>query len=289
MNVCNALYPVADPIQSDLGERFIFVYSKESFMLNLFSNFLSLSERGIKGKRARSSASARRSTSWQAFSLVGVLLVMSMMLIGCSLFGESGDQGNQGTQNGGGSATTVPPADPVALNKLHWCKNKSSEVFIDGSSASAAASTPQAVNLGPANGTPVAIKDWNTLKANLGFSLFLPETLPAGSCLLSATGTVRNAVMGSNFVLTYMLPNAEALTISQASQHTQNKTLQCSVSDTGTGGTPTPTNTATALPLQVCSGVRDATNITFSARWKTEALQQFFANLKQNQEWKPTV
>lgn len=248
-----------------------------------------LAHRGDKKRDLRLSVSQRRS-----FLPGGILIVIALLFVGCSLFGDTGDSTGQ-AKNDHTNAVT-PTAQAVALNKLSWCNNKSSIVFTDGS----AATTPTAVgsttptpptNLGPANGTPVSVKDWNTFKANLGFTVYLPETLPAGSCLLSASGTIRNAVMGSNFVLTYMLPDNDALAISQAPQHTQNKALQCSVSDTtsstSAAATPTPTSTSSSLPLQVCSGVRDTTNITFSARWKVADLQTFFANLKVNVTWEP--
>lgn len=241
-----------------------------------------------KGRNRRWWLTACKSrASW--YMLVGSLLLMNLLFTACSLGGDGETNGTPGSSQ---------TAQPVALSQLPWCGGEPAQIFMDNRSAKVpdpvVGEPVQAVDLGPADGKPVLLDDWNTLKANLGFQVFLPETLPEGACLLSASGTVRDAVLGSNFTVTYMLPDGGALTIAQAPQHTAHKDLECSVSEASDtepadAGTPSATPDAPLLPLQLCSGIRETTNVTFSARWDVPALQQFFEQLKANIEWKPAV
>ncbi|GAC1678095.1 MAG: hypothetical protein PVS3B1_18720 [Ktedonobacteraceae bacterium] len=156
-----------------------------------------------------------------------------------------------------------------------------------------AAKSGAATKLGPANGTPTAINDWNTVKDNIGFTIFLPKTLPTGSCLLSVSGSLRDPIFGSNFTITYVLPDQNSISFSQAPSRSQNTGFQCNVSDAlagnGTNGAAEKksTPTATTNPTQLCNGVRDKTNIVFSARGATPALEQFFQSLQPNVDWMP--
>src|SRR6266566_7917068 len=129
----------------------------------------------------------------QSWLSLAVLLI-SVLLVGCSgLFGG----------NTSGAST-----QPVALSGLQWCNNKPDETFMNDATLAA----PQATNSssngstagsypGLANGTPVAIS-WSTFKANLGFTIFLPATLPDGSCLLKPFGWVHNASSHNSFIIT---------------------------------------------------------------------------------------
>src|SRR5689334_4911202 len=92
--------------------------------------------------------------SWGSLAV----LLISGLLVSCSGFG-------------GNTSGTDSSAHAVALSGLPWCNNKPDETFMNDAPQSSSAST------GPANETPVAIS-WSFLKANLGFTLFLPATLP---------------------------------------------------------------------------------------------------------------
>src|SRR6266566_3607792 len=117
----------------------------------------------------------------QSWLSLAVLLI-SVLLVGCSgLFGG----------NTSGAST-----QPVALSELQWCNNKPDETFMNDATLAA----PQATN-SSSNGTPVAIS-WSTFKANLGFTIFLPATLPDGSCLLKPFGWVHNASSHNSFIIT---------------------------------------------------------------------------------------
>ncbi|HLG76953.1 MAG TPA: hypothetical protein VKX46_11105, partial [Ktedonobacteraceae bacterium] len=143
----------------------------------------------------------------------------------------------------------------------------------------------------PANGTPVALTNWSVVKANLGFTIFLPATLPGDTCLLSAASTLRHALIGSNFIITYLLANHDSITFSQAAQRTAGAAFQCNPAQglNTTSKQVTPTPGPAGDPVQLCSGTRDGTNIVFSARGKTSVLQQLFQSLQPNTDWIPTT
>jgi hypothetical protein len=181
----------------------------------------------------------------------------------------------------------------VSLKQIAWCNKQVAMVFMDDRAPAAKSTSLERNNadrLGPATGTPVALKDWNTLKAHLGFSVFLPAELPAGSCLLSASGSVRNAVSGSNFTLTYLLSDQTSLTLTQVPQSDKEMPLQCSAmpgitasgSVTSVQGKGTPT-----AGVQLCTGTRGKTNITFSVNWNEQKLRQFFEDLQPDENWMP--
>lgn len=202
--------------------------------------------------------------SWLAFTV----LLASGLLGSCS--------GLLGNASGTGSS-----AQSVTLSELPWCNNKPDETFINDA--------PQSASTGSASTTPTAIS-WSVLKANLGFNLFLPATLPNGSCLLKPFGWLHNASSHNSFVITYVLPDRNSLTIAQTLQTGPNTPFQCFVSPDPSvtkGATPTAIPDTKLVPIQLCSGVRDKTNITFSARWTPKQMQQFFNGLQPDVDWMP--
>lgn len=224
--------------------------------------------------------------------LACILAVIALVCAACSLPG-----GGAGGAAGSGKGQTPVPATPtvaaVALTQLHWC-GKPTMTFRDDAAASAPtkpATVPPAARLGPANGTPVALTNWSVVKANLGFTIFLPATLPGDTCLLSAASTLRHALVGSNFVITYVLANHDSITFSQAPQRTAGAAFQCNpaqgLNTTSKQATPTPGPARD--PVQLCSGTRDGTNIVFSARGTASVLQQLFQSLQPNTDWIPTT
>ena len=146
-------------------------------------------------------------------------------------------------------------------------------------------------------GTPTTITDWNVVKSDLGFTVFLPVSLPRGTCLVSAQATVHDPTFGGSFLIGYLLPDHTSITISEAPLTSQNATFQCSVSNSSTTqksgptvsatGTPQVTASPTPIPLQLCSGARVTTNIVLSARRSVEYLQQTFNALQSNVTWIP--
>jgi hypothetical protein len=149
-------------------------------------------------------------------------------------------------------------------------------------------------------GTPTTITDWNVVKANLGFTVFLPANLPRDTCLVSAQATIHDPTFGGSFLIGYLLPDHTSITISEAPLTSQNVTFQCSVSNSSTAsttqksgpsatatGTPALPASPTPVPLQLCSGAKETTNIVLSARRSVEYLQQTFNTLQPNVNWIP--
>lgn len=224
--------------------------------------------------------------------LVCMLVLLSIALAACS--GSTSNKTNTtSTVTTSVTATATATPTPVALTQLSWC-GKPQMTFRDQASASAQSSSGQ-TGLGPADNTPKTLTDWNVVKANLGFTWYLPQTLPSGTCLLSVSSSLRDPIFGSNFTIDYVLPNHDALSFSQAPQRAQPHTaFQCSVSQQNTSSTAA-TGTAVAqgtpstsqAPVQQCSGTDGQTSIVFADRGSTSTLQQFFQALKPNLDWQP--
>jgi hypothetical protein len=203
----------------------------------------------------------------------------------------------------------------VVLTKLHWC-GKPLMIFRDegapvtvtpasatpttgatGTATATAKVTPSVAATTPATrtaavGTATTITDWAQVEPNLGFTVYLPPTLPQASCLTSASGTIHDPILGGSFTIGYLLPDHSSVSLSEAPLRSQSSTFQCIVSpSTGTsgsgskGGTATPGKTETAM--QVCTGARDTTRIVFSARGATDSLQRFFTSLQPHVNWVP--
>jgi hypothetical protein len=220
--------------------------------------------------------------------LILALLLLTFVLSACSGFGDT-----SGTP---GAKKSSPTADAVKPASVKWC-TKPAMLFRDQSASNVptavnqGAATPINSTLPPANGTPTTLKDWATFKANAGFTIFLPPTLPPGACLVSASGTLRDPVFGANFTIGYLLPGGDSISLSEAPVRTQNNTFQCTPDTAQSNGTskdatPTPTPTGQA-PLQLCTGARGTTNIVFSARGTATDLQKFFELLQADVEWVP--
>src|SRR5579871_4657715 len=208
------------------------------------------------------------------------------------------------------TATALPANLPLA--KLKWC-GKPTMLFRDEGVAPTATATTSAtatvaVSASPTTtatagasptasasptrgaGTPTTITDWNVVKANLGFTVFLPANLPRDACLVSAQATVHDPTFGGSFLIGYLLPDHTSITISEAPLTSQNMTFQCSVSNSSTAlksspsaaatGTPQVPASPTPVPLQLCSGAKNTTNIVLSARRSVEYLQQTFNTLQ---------
>jgi len=232
-------------------------------------------------------------------------LLAGMLLASCSNPFASSQQP--------GPTATLSADLPLA--KLIWC-GKPNVLFRDEGAMPTATATSTATatvtpggspiatttatvisspTIGP--GTPTTITDWNVVKADFGFTVFLPVNLPRGTCLVSAQATVHDPTFGGSFLIGYLLPDHTSITISEAPLTSQSATFQCSVSNSSTTqksgpsatatGTPQVTASPTPIPLQLCSGARDTTNIVLSARRSVEYLQQTFSALQSNVAWIP--
>lgn len=216
-----------------------------------------------------------------------------------------------------GGAAPTPTSATQSLTKISWCA-KPLMVFRDeGATAPAAtatttatatattsaSSTPTGTSTASASGTPTAgpgtpqtVADWSQVKADLGFTVYLPKSLPNGSCLVSAQATIHDPIFGGSFTIGYLLPDHTSLSFSEAPLKSQNTTFQCN--STGSSVTPTasvhaakatPSPTPTATSSQLCSGAKTTTNIVLSGPGTTDHLQQVFNSLQPDINWIPAA
>lgn len=197
-----------------------------------------------------------------------------------------------------GSGSSTPSNSQVALQQLHWC-DKPFIVFSDQKNAT----TPS----GSTSGTPgiiptitttpgatttssTTITDWSKVKPLLNFTLYLPQSLPSGSCLVSVTGTVHDPIFGSSFTISYLLNNHSSVNVAEAPLRAQNPDFQCSTAPSPTGGKATPASKgASSGQFQLCSGARAKTSVTFAAQGNNDYMKQFYNNLKANVNWMPAT
>ena len=229
------------------------------------------------------------------FFLAAFLLLSNVFLAACSpSFSFGGGQSS--------STATATPSE-LALAQLHWC-SKTSMLFRDEGAVTPTATasaisgvtstaTPTAT---VAPGTPRTITDWSEVEAGLGFTVYLPATLPGGTCLVNAQATIHDPIIGGSFTIGYLLPDHSALSLSEAPLISQNTTFQCNTSNGTTPqanntpkvGTPTVSPSSTQeVPILLCSGAKDMTNVVMSARGSSDHLQQIFQNLQPNISWIP--
>lgn len=233
-----------------------------------------------------------------AFCLAACLFLGSLFLGAC-------------TGPGGDNSSSTPTLSTQAANQTKWC-DKPLMIFRDEGAFTPTGTpyvTPTAKATGTATvtgtsttgtpvasaGTPSTINDWSVVKANLGFTVYLPVNLVRGTCLISAQATIHDPIFGGSFTIGYLLPNNTSLSISEAPLKSQNTSFLCSPLETPTpkAGGKTPTSgTVTANPSpapmnQLCSGAKEKTNIVISGPGTTNQLQQIFTSLQPNVNWIP--
>ena len=228
--------------------------------------------------------------------ITGTLLLSSLLFAACSGFGGGGPT----------SPTSTSTSSSQALAKLHWC-NKPTLLFRDEHAPvtiTATSSTPTGTATATVTATttattptatpngPTTVTDWSQVEPNLGFTVYLPKTLPANTCLVSASGTFHDPIFGGSFSIGYLLPDHSSVTLAEAPARSNSLSFQCSPSGSPAPKVPqtstaTPTGSATATPLLLCTGVRSGTNIVFSASGNQATMQQFFNNLQPKVSWVP--
>lgn len=171
---------------------------------------------------------------------------LAVLLTGCSLFG------------GGGKTTTA--STTASLSQLNWC-DQPLIAFQDNGSTS-----------------QTVLSDWGQVKDQLGFTPYLPPTLPKGSCLVLAGGVIHDPIYGGHLSITYDLPGDQGpVSFSEAPKRPNLDTkLQCS-QDTTSKQTPTT----------ICLGVISGTSVTVASRQSQTQVQALFNSLKANVDWVP--
>lgn len=228
-------------------------------------------------RTAQMGEGASQSRKHAGLYLAAGLMLVSMLFSACS-------------SPFGGNAKTTPTSSTRALSKIGWC-SKPLMVFRDENAitptATSTSGTPAA---GP--GTPSTITDWSVVQANLGFSTYLPKTLPNGTCLVSAAATIHDQILGGSFTIGYLFPDHTSLSLSEAPllKSQSNVTFQCNptgLTTPTTSGKGTPAATSTATPSQLCIGAKGNTSITIAGPGTVDHLQQVFNDLQANVEWIP--
>ena len=249
------------------------------------------------------------------FLLTTFLLLSNVFLAACSpSFSFGGSPG---------SSTATTSSSELALAQLHWC-GKPSMLFRDEGAITPTATSTAVLGVTPTTtststvtpgitstptvgsaetptatvlpGTPRTITDWSEVESGLGFTVYLPATLPAGSCLVNAQATIHDPIIGGSFTIGYLLPDHNALSLSEAPLISQNIAFQCNSSNSTTpqatntpkAGTPIASpGTTPEVPLLLCSGAKGTTNVVMSAQGNLDHLQKIFQNLQPNISWMP--
>ena len=207
-----------------------------------------------------------RRSATAPWCLLVVALAAALALGGCDL--------------GGGPSAGTPQSTAVKLNQIPWCDRP----FISFQDDSTTART--------------TISSWSSVKDQLGFTPYLPVTLPKGTCLALVGGSIHDPIFGGHFDITYNLPQSGSLSFSEAPKRDNlGSSVQCVVSAqqpeaTQPAVTPTPGQpTATPLPpkTEVCLGVIENTSVTLAARQSASDLQTLFKSLKPGQDWQPAA
>ena len=216
------------------------------------------------------------------------VFLISIFFASCSLFGSSPSSKATIPVIGETSGTTTQTY--VSLSSLHWC-GKSLVLFQDeGASKTSTPGATTTVTVPTPQVTPQTVTNWSQVEPNLGFTVYLPQTLPLGTCLTSVYGTFHDPILGGSFTIGYLLPDHSALSLSEAPLISQNTQFQCSPTSTTKtqgNGSATPTPGATVVPLQLCTGAQGSTSIVLSAHGDSTTLQKFFGALQAHVNWQP--
>ncbi|HLY29619.1 MAG TPA: hypothetical protein VKQ36_01200 [Ktedonobacterales bacterium] len=183
----------------------------------------------------------RAGSAFGGSTLLATLLMATLVTIaGCSLF------------SGGGTTTQ---GSSVSLNQLSWCDTPV-VIFQNGASDK-------------------IVNDWSKVQGQLGFTYYLPPTLPRSACLDLVGGSIHDPIYGGHLSITYQLPKIGALSFSEAPKHGSIVTsLQC---------LPSPADKKTTI----CTGPINQTVVTLAAQDSTKDLQDIFKSLKPNVDWYP--
>lgn len=203
--------------------------------------------RHVQLVRGRSGMYARRAWTWKSAgwgrgAILGLAL-LTLTLAGCSLGGST---------NSGSSA----PGDQ-SLSALPWCDQPLIS-FQDDSQQSQ------------------QLTRWSAVKDQLGFTPYLPATLPAGSCLDLVGGTIHDPIFGGHLSVTWVLPKTGPISFSEAPKRgSVSSTPQCTQSQQGADATT------------ICIAAVNDTSVTIASHLSASALQAYFGNLQSNVAWAP--
>lgn len=173
----------------------------------------------------------------------------------------------------GGSSATTSAQSERDLSQLAWCDKPLVEFQDDGSTSQA------------------TLTKWDDVKGQLGFTPYLPSSLPTGTCLVVVGGSIHDPIYGGHFSITYDLPGTGPLSFSEAPKRPNlGSSFQCT--QTAPSGTPTP-QSGTPTPgaqngvTTICLGVISGTSISIASRQSQDELKSLFNSLQANVAWVP--
>lgn len=177
-------------------------------------------------------------------AVVACALLLLGALAGCGPFG-------------GGAKTTTTTTNKPDLTALPWCDQPYLN-FVDDST--------------PAQ-TPI---DWSEARSQLGFTLYLPGSLPKGSCLVLAGGSIHDPIYGAHVSLTWdIAPTMTPLSFSEAPRRSAAAKPQCEASSQD-------------ATVSICLGSIEDTSITIVGRQSPSQLEAIFNALKPTVAWLPS-
>jgi hypothetical protein len=170
-------------------------------------------------------------------------LALAVTLAGCSL--------------GFGSGSSAPSQQSVGA--VPWCAQPQIS-FVDSASSS-----------------QQAITQWDEVKGELGFTPYLPPTLPKGTCLDLVGGAIHDPIFGGHLSITWVLPSgAGPISFSEAPKRGNTAT------------TPQCAQTAqTSQATTVCIGVAGDTSVTIASHLSKSEITSYFNQLTAAANWAP--
>jgi hypothetical protein len=205
---------------------------------------------------------ARRAWAWKSANRARVIIMglalLTLSLGGCSL---------------GLGSNSVAKSSDQSLNSLPWCD----QPLISFQDDSQPSQQP--------------LTQWSAVKGELGFTPYLPETLPSGSCLDLVGGSIHDPIFGAHLSITWVLPKTGPISFSEAPKRgAVSATPQCAQSSQIPQGTQTAQSTQTPQASEattICIGALGDASVTIASHLSASALQQYFGKLKSNVDWEP--
>jgi hypothetical protein len=171
------------------------------------------------------------------------------------------------------TSTSAPlPPNTLHLNDVPWCD------------------TPAIAFQDDAKLSHTIVTDWSAVKDQLDFTPYLPPSMPKGTCLALAGGTIHDPIFGGLFRITYYTPNSGPISFSEAPKHAGQTSGAAQCTTAAPTATPAATPATTPTPaLTVCLGTINNTSITVAAAQPTVDMQKLFGTLQPTTDWVPVA
>lgn len=207
---------------------------------------------------------ARRAWAWKSANGARVIImglaVLTLSLAGCSL---------------GLGSNSVAKSSDQSLNTLPWCD----QPLISFQDDSQPSQQP--------------LTQWSAVKGELGFTPYLPATLPSGSCLDLVGGSIHDPIFGAHLSITWVLPATGPISFSEAPKRgAVSATPQCAQSSQIPQGTQTAQSTQTpqaSAETTICISALGDASVTIASHLPASALQAYFGKLQPNVDWAPVA